>query len=57
MDAHETYLDNLGNCSDDGFDEVEIELDEAEAQIVQVTACEWVRAGAKILGFPNGEVR
>lgn len=56
MDAFEREMEDRCGCSDDGFDEVEIELDEAEAQIVQVTACQWIRAGAKILGFPNGEI-
>lgn len=45
MDAHETYLDNLGNCNDDGFVDVELEPEEKAT----LTANDWIRAGAKIL--------
>lgn len=55
MEAHDQYLDNLGNCGDDGFEEVEIELEPQERATITVN--QWIRAGAKILGFPNGEVQ
>lgn len=34
--------------------EVEIELDLEER--ATITANQWIRTGAKILGFPNGEI-
>lgn len=53
MDAFEREMENLSGCNEDGFVDVELEPEEKAT----LTACEWIRAGAKILGFPGGEIR